>query len=100
MSPLSEKKNRQKNRRKNRQIGGADQKKHMVVEFFNTSWRTLMGIRLEKHIISSDISKIEQNSQHLRKKIVKKNRQIGADGADGRLCRQKINVTTRYRLIG
>ena len=41
LPPLSEKKP-QKNRRKNRQIGGADQK-HMVVEFFNTSWRILMG---------------------------------------------------------
>ena len=36
-------KKHQKNRRKIRQIGGADQKKHMVVEFFNTSWRILMG---------------------------------------------------------
>ena len=42
LPPLSEKKH-QKNRRKIRQIGGADQKKHMVVEFFNTSWRILMG---------------------------------------------------------
>ena len=40
-------------RKKNRQIGGADQKKHMVVEFFNTSWRILMGSTIGKayHIV-------------------------------------------------
>ena len=48
LPPLSE-----KNRQKNRQIGGADQKKHMVVEFFNTSWRILMGNTVGKayHIV-------------------------------------------------
>ena len=43
------KRNRQKDRRKIRQIGGADQKKkHMVVEFFNASWRVLMGNTIGK----------------------------------------------------
>ena len=65
---------------------------------FQYIWRLLMGNTISKAYYI--VFWYFRNWAKLRKKIVKKNRQIGADGADGRLCRQKINVTTRYRLIG
>ena len=57
--------------KKNRQIGGADQKKHMVVEFFNTSWIIMMGNTIRKAYY---IAWYFQNWAKLPK-LTKKNRQ-------------------------